>query len=68
MRNERVNFPGTHGNELSARLSLPPDGDVVACALFAHCFTCAKDLKPVVNISRALTQQRIAVLRLHWPR
>jgi uncharacterized OsmC-like protein/pimeloyl-ACP methyl ester carboxylesterase len=66
MRNQRVTFPGAHGTQLSGRLSLPPDGDVVACALFAHCFTCSKDLKPVVNISRALTQQRIAVLRFDF--
>lgn len=66
MRNERVSFPGAHGKELSARLSLPPDGVAVASALFAHCFTCSKDLKAVVNISRALTQQRIAVLRFDF--
>jgi uncharacterized OsmC-like protein/fermentation-respiration switch protein FrsA (DUF1100 family) len=66
MRNQRITFPGAHGDRLSARLSLPPDGEVVACALFAHCFTCSKDLKPVVNISRALTQQRIAVLRFDF--
>jgi uncharacterized OsmC-like protein/fermentation-respiration switch protein FrsA (DUF1100 family) len=66
MRNQKVNFDGAHGTPLSARLSLPPDGEVVACALFAHCFTCSKDLKPVVNISRALTQKRIAVLRFDF--
>jgi len=66
MRNQKITFPGAGGSELSARLSLPPDGDVVACALFAHCFTCSKDLKPVVNISRALTQQRIAVMRFDF--
>ena len=66
MRNERINFRGAQGDELSARLSLPPDGEVRACALFAHCFTCSKDLKPVVNLSRALTQQRIAVLRFDF--
>jgi uncharacterized OsmC-like protein/fermentation-respiration switch protein FrsA (DUF1100 family) len=66
MRNQNVTFPGADGNQLSGRLSLPPDGEVVACALFAHCFTCSKDLKPVVNISRALTQQRIAVLRFDF--
>jgi len=66
MRNQRITFPGANGGQLSARLSLPPDGEVVACALFAHCFTCSKDLKPVVNISRALTQQRIAVLRFDF--
>ncbi len=66
MRNERITFPGAHGVDLSARLGLPPDGDVRACALFAHCFTCSKDLKPVVNISRALTQRGIAVLRFDF--
>jgi uncharacterized OsmC-like protein/fermentation-respiration switch protein FrsA (DUF1100 family) len=66
MRNEKITFEGAYGSQLSARLSLPPDGEVVACALFAHCFTCSKDLKPVVNISRALTQQRIAVLRFDF--
>lgn len=66
MRNERVVFTGAQGSRLSARLSLPPDGDVAAWALFAHCFTCSKDLKPVLNISQALTQQRIAVLRFDF--
>jgi uncharacterized OsmC-like protein/fermentation-respiration switch protein FrsA (DUF1100 family) len=66
MRNRKISFPGADGSQLSARLSLPPDGEVVACALFAHCFTCSKDLKPAVNISRALTQQRIAVLRFDF--
>jgi uncharacterized OsmC-like protein/fermentation-respiration switch protein FrsA (DUF1100 family) len=66
MRNQKITFAGADGSQLSARLSLPPDGEVVACALFAHCFTCSKDLKPVVNISRALTQQRIAVLRFDF--
>jgi len=66
VRNERITFPGAQGAELSARLSLPVDGEVRACALFAHCFTCSKDLKPVVNISRALTQQHIAVMRFDF--
>jgi alpha/beta superfamily hydrolase len=66
MRSERITFAGAHGDELSARLSLPADGKVRACALFAHCFTCSKDLKPVVNISRALTQRRIAVMRFDF--
>ena len=66
MRNEVVRFPGAHGATLTGRLALPPDGGVVACALFAHCFTCSKDLKAAVNLSRALTQQRIAVLRFDF--
>ena len=56
MKNEHIAFDGALGECLSALLSLPTDGEPVAYALFAHCFTCSKDLKPVVNISRALTQ------------
>jgi len=66
MTTERITFPGADGSLLSARLTLPPDRDVRACALFAHCFTCSRDLKAAVNISRALTQQRIAVLRFDF--
>ncbi len=66
MRNERITFPGANGVELSARLGLPADGEVRACALFAHCFTCSKDLKAAVNISRAMTQQHIAVMRFDF--
>lgn len=66
MKNERITFVGALGARLSARVSLPPDGEPVAYALFAHCFTCSKDLKPVVNISRALTAQGIGVLRFDF--
>jgi uncharacterized OsmC-like protein/fermentation-respiration switch protein FrsA (DUF1100 family) len=64
--NERITFRGAHGDALSARLSLPADGKVRACALFAHCFTCSKDLKAAVNISRALTGRGIAVMRFDF--
>jgi uncharacterized OsmC-like protein/fermentation-respiration switch protein FrsA (DUF1100 family) len=66
MLNKHVSFTGSSGAQLSARLSLPPDGGVRACALFAHCFTCSKDLKPIVNISRAMTQQGLAVMRFDF--
>jgi uncharacterized OsmC-like protein/fermentation-respiration switch protein FrsA (DUF1100 family) len=66
MLNQRITFPGASGELLSARLSLPADGKVRACALFAHCFTCSKDLKAAVNISRAMTQRGLAVLRFDF--
>jgi putative redox protein len=58
-----VSFPGSTGATLSARLEMPLDGDPIAYAVFAHCFTCSKNLNAVVTISRALAQARIAVLR-----
>jgi uncharacterized OsmC-like protein/pimeloyl-ACP methyl ester carboxylesterase len=66
MRDERFSFEGAHGDRLSARLSVPADGDILAWALFAHCFTCSKDLKAAVNISRALARERIAVCRFDF--
>lgn len=47
MKNQRIDFSGAQGDRLSALLSLPAHGRVSAYALFAHCFTCSKDLKPV---------------------
>ena len=66
MVDQRITFPGATGAQLAARLSLPPDGVIRACALFAHCFTCSKDLKPMVNIGRAMTQQGMAVMRFDF--
>ena len=66
MPTEVVRFEGAEGDELEGRLELPVAGDPVACALFAHCFTCSKDLKAVVHIARALARQGIAVLRFDF--
>lgn len=66
MENRRLSFRGADGSTLRALLSLPSDGNVDAHVLFAHCFTCSKDLKAVVNISRALTDERIAVFRFDF--
>jgi putative redox protein len=47
--------------ELSGRLSLP-DREVTASALFAHCFTCSKDIPAAKRIQSALAARGIAVL------
>ncbi len=62
---ERVEFEGALGDRLAARVELP-SGPPRACALFAHCFTCSKDLKAVVRISRALAERGFAVLRFDF--
>ncbi len=64
-RTERVHFEGANGDRLAARLEHPA-GPPVAGALFAHCFTCSKDFKAVVRISRALAERGIAVLRFDF--
>src|SRR5213595_1711038 len=65
MRAERLDFTGTDGNKLAARLDAP-DGAIKAYALFAHCFTCGKDVFAASRIAQALTEHGIAVLRFDF--
>jgi putative redox protein len=60
MISETLAFPGASGGQLVARLERPDDAHW-ATALFAHCFTCSKDLKAVRRISRALVDEGVAV-------
>lgn len=66
MPTTKLTFPNTAGQRLAARLDLPPEGTPRAFALFAHCFTCSKDLTAATNISRALTNIGIGVLRFDF--
>jgi alpha/beta superfamily hydrolase len=66
MSSIRIRFTGSSGAELAAILDTPDDTKPDAYALFAHCFTCSKDYKSVVNISRALVQKNIGVLRFDF--
>ncbi|WP_426212418.1 alpha/beta hydrolase family protein [Massilia sp. TWP1-3-3] len=65
MQSERKDFPSADGQNLSARLDAP-DGPVTAYALFAHCFTCTKDVFAASRIAQGLAQQGIAVLRFDF--
>lgn len=64
-QSERIEFPGSQGALLAARLDLP-ESPPLAYALFAHCFTCSKDVLAAARISRALTDFGIAVLRFDF--
>ncbi|MEA2933508.1 MAG: hypothetical protein QOD74_154 [Variibacter sp.] len=65
MPNERFQFPGAEGQQLAAALELP-EGQPVAFALFAHCFTCGKDVLAAKRIAVALATKGIAVLRFDF--
>ena len=62
---ERINFPGQHGQLLAARLDLPATTPR-AYALFAHCFSCSKDILTAVRLSTALAERGIALLRFDF--
>jgi len=63
MRTQKIFFTNRSNIELSAYLDSPDSVQVTAYAVFAHCFTCSKNIKSYSHISRALTKQGIAVLR-----
>ncbi len=65
MPTERITFAGHAGHALAARLDLP-DGPVRASAIFAHCFTCSKDIPAARRISDRLAAQGVAVLRFDF--
>lgn len=66
MRNSRKTyFENGEGTRLCGIID-SPDGELKAAAVFAHCFTCTKDLKAIVKISRRLAEHGIAVLRFDF--
>jgi uncharacterized OsmC-like protein/alpha-beta hydrolase superfamily lysophospholipase len=62
---ERFDFPNARGEKLAAVLDLP-EGAPRATALFAHCFTCGKNVVAAKRIADALTALGIAVLRFDF--
>lgn len=65
MRTERFDFPNAGGENLAALLHRP-EGEPVAFALFAHCFTCGKDNLAAKRIAEALAERGYAVLRFDF--
>ncbi|GAB3488400.1 alpha/beta fold hydrolase [Amycolatopsis cihanbeyliensis] len=65
LESRKIEFPGSQGVSLAARLELP-DTESRAYVLFAHCFTCGKDTVAAARISRALAEQGIAVPRFDF--
>jgi uncharacterized OsmC-like protein/alpha/beta superfamily hydrolase len=64
-RSMKVTFEGSMGEPLSALLDLPA-GPVEAYAVFAHCFTCSKDIFAAARIAGALAARGIGVLRFDF--
>ena len=64
VESRKIEFPGAAGANLAARLDLPARPR--AFALFAHCFTCGKDIFAAARIAERLTASGIAVLRFDF--
>lgn len=64
-RIQRLDFEGASGAKLSARLEWPGSSPR-AFAVFAHCFTCSKDIFAARRITNELTRHDLAVLRFDF--
>ncbi|MCW8835723.1 MAG: alpha/beta fold hydrolase [Rhodospirillales bacterium] len=62
---KKITFPGSQGDDLAARLDLP-SGKPLGWVLFAHCFTCSKDVLAASRIAAGLTSRGFAVLRFDF--
>lgn len=63
----KLSFENTEGHTLAGLLETPPEHvQTLSYALFAHCFTCGKDIAAASRISRALAARGIAVLRFDF--
>jgi len=61
----KFDFSNSNGEKLSGRLELPAN-EPIAYAIFAHCFTCSKDIIAPNTIAKELTKKGIAVLRFDF--
>jgi len=64
-QSQKITFPGSQGVALAAKLEQPL-GQIRAYALFAHCFTCNKDIFAAARIASSLAEHGIAVLRFDF--
>ncbi len=65
MPSKRISFKNAAGTRLVGIIDFPVD-QPVAYGIFSHCFTCNKDLKAIVRISRGLARRGIAILRFDF--
>ena len=61
----KVTITNKAGEKLAARLDMP-DTAPLASVLFAHCFTCSKDIFAASRISQGLAELGFAVLRFDF--
>lgn len=66
MNGEKVEFKNTKGVLLTRKMELPAGSKIKGTAIFAHCFTCNKNLNAPTHIAKALTQNGFAVLRFDF--
>ena len=62
---KKINFTGHQGESLAGLIELP-DHQPKALALFAHCFTCGKDIVAASRIARHMVSKGFGVMRFDF--
>ena len=65
-RLEKVSFAGSTGEKLAAVLEFPGDSEPSGWALFAHCFTCTKDIFSARHMTAGLARRGFGVMRFDF--
>ena len=63
---EKVVFPGSTGENLAAVLEYPENARPLGWALFAHCFTCTKDIFSARHMTAGLARRGFGVMRFDF--
>jgi putative redox protein len=63
---KKIRFKNRRNEQLTGHLDLPPGSGIRFYTLFAHCFTCSKDLTAIRNISITLSGMGVAVFRFDF--
>ncbi|MBY5959849.1 alpha/beta fold hydrolase [Membranicola marinus] len=66
MKSKKISFQNQHGEQLSARIEFPPEGQIKSYAIFAHCFTCGKNAYAARHVARQLALHNVAVMRFDF--
>jgi putative redox protein len=66
IRHERVTFTNDRGHRLAGRIDYPLTREPVGFAIYAHCFTCTKNLRAVGRITETLALHGLATLRFDF--
>jgi len=66
MKSKQISFRNQYGETQSGRIEFPPEGQIKAYAIFAHCFSCGKNQYAARHISKQLALNNVAVLRFDF--
>lgn len=66
MKFDKVTFSNGRGQQLAGRIDYPLTGEPIGYALYAHCFTCSKNLRAIGRITETLAAHGIATLRFDF--